>query len=92
MQRQYIVKLIGNVSDWLSYGSGTFIKVTDSAGCNCNTIISLIFVIFPDYFRSFLNSMIYCYLFVCPSIRLTPLVCCVDFYYSLDSIHYDYIF
>ena len=32
MQRQYIVKLIGNVSDWLSYVGGALIKVADSAG------------------------------------------------------------
>ena len=32
MQRQYIVKLIGNVSDWLSYAGGALIKVADSAG------------------------------------------------------------
>ena len=32
MQRQYIVKIIGNVSDWLSYAGGPLIKVADSAG------------------------------------------------------------
>ena len=32
MQRQYIVKMIGNVSDWLSYAGGALIKVADSAG------------------------------------------------------------
>ena len=32
MQRQYIVKIIGNVSDWLSYAGGALIKVPDSAG------------------------------------------------------------
>ena len=32
MQRQYIVKIIGNVSDWLSYAGGALIKVADSAG------------------------------------------------------------
>ena len=32
MQRQYIVKLIGNVSDWLSCAGGALIKVADSAG------------------------------------------------------------
>ena len=32
MQRQYIVKIIGNVSDWLSYEGGALIKVADSAG------------------------------------------------------------
>ena len=31
MQRQYIVKIIGNVSDWLSYAGGALIKVADSA-------------------------------------------------------------
>ena len=31
MKRQYIVKIIGNVSDWLSY-AGALIKVADSAG------------------------------------------------------------
>ena len=29
MQRQYIVKNIGNVSDWLSYSGGALIKVAD---------------------------------------------------------------
>ena len=29
MQRHYIVKMIGNVSDWLSYAGGALIKVTD---------------------------------------------------------------
>ena len=32
MQRHYIVKIIGNVSDWLSYAGGGLIKVADSAG------------------------------------------------------------
>ena len=32
MQRQYIVKMIGVVSDWLSYAGGALIKVADSAG------------------------------------------------------------
>ena len=32
MQRLYIVKFIGNVSDWLSYAGGALIKVADSAG------------------------------------------------------------
>ena len=32
MQRQYIVKIFGNVSDWLSYAGGALIKVADSAG------------------------------------------------------------
>ena len=32
MQLQYIVKLIGNVSEWLSYAGGALIKVADSAG------------------------------------------------------------
>ena len=32
MQRQYIVKINGNVSDWLSYVGGALIKVADSAG------------------------------------------------------------
>ena len=32
MQRQYIVNIIGNVSDWLSYADGALIKVADSAG------------------------------------------------------------
>ena len=32
MQRQYIVKIIWNVSDWLSYSGGALIKVLDSAG------------------------------------------------------------
>ena len=31
MQRQYIVKMIGNVLDWLSNADGALIKVTDSA-------------------------------------------------------------
>ena len=26
------MKMIGNVSDWLSYAGGAFIKVADSAG------------------------------------------------------------
>ena len=32
VQRQYIVKMNGNVSDWLSYAGGSLIKVVDSAG------------------------------------------------------------
>ena len=32
IQRQYIVKMIGNVSDWLSYAGGALIQVADSAG------------------------------------------------------------
>ena len=32
MQRQYKVKIIGNVSDWLSYTVGALLKVADSAG------------------------------------------------------------
>ena len=30
--RENIVKMIGNVSDWLSYAGGALIKVADSAG------------------------------------------------------------
>ena len=32
MQRQYIVKTFGNVSDWLFYAAGALIKVADPAG------------------------------------------------------------
>ena len=32
IQRHYIVKMIGNVSDWLSYAGGALILVADSAG------------------------------------------------------------
>ena len=32
MKRQYIVKMIGDVSDWLFYAGGALIKVADSAG------------------------------------------------------------
>ena len=32
MQRQYRVKMTGNVSDWLSYADGALIKMADSAG------------------------------------------------------------
>ena len=39
MQRQYIVKIFGNVSVWLSNAGGALIKVADSAGstvvCKC---------------------------------------------------------
>ena len=39
MQRQYtcIVKMKGNVSDWLSYAGGALIKVADSAGSTVGT-------------------------------------------------------
>ena len=30
--RQYILKMVGNVSDWLFYAGGALIKVADSAG------------------------------------------------------------
>ena len=36
MQRQYIVKMIRNVSDWVSYAVGALIKVADSAGSTVN--------------------------------------------------------
>ena len=39
MQRQYIVKMIGNVLDWLSYAGGALIKVADPAG---STVYSFI--------------------------------------------------
>ena len=32
MQRQYIVNLTGDASDWLSYAGGVLIKVADSTG------------------------------------------------------------
>ena len=32
MKRQYVVKINGNVSDWLSYADGALMKVADSAG------------------------------------------------------------
>ena len=32
MQRIYVLKMIGNVSDWLSNAGGALIKVTDFAG------------------------------------------------------------
>ena len=38
MERQYIAKVIGNVSDWLSYTDGAPIKVADSAGSTVSTI------------------------------------------------------
>ena len=38
MQRQYIVKVIGNVSDWLSYAGGALIKVVDSAGSTVQAV------------------------------------------------------
>ena len=41
MQRQYIVKTIGNVSDWLSYAGGALIKVADSAGSTVFTVTVL---------------------------------------------------
>ena len=40
------MKMIGNVSDWLSYAGGALIKVADSAGstvidsCQCETLHS----------------------------------------------------
>ena len=39
MQRHFILKIIGNVSDWLSYAGGALIKVTDSAGSTIAIII-----------------------------------------------------
>ena len=45
MQRQYIVKIIGNVSDWLSYAGGALIKVADSAGSTVDSIMSRSFCI-----------------------------------------------
>ena len=38
MQRQYIVKMTGDVIDWLSYASGTLIKVADSAGSTVRAV------------------------------------------------------
>ena len=32
MQRQYIVKMIGNVSNWLPNAGGALTKMADSAG------------------------------------------------------------
>ena len=32
MHRQYIVKMFGDVSDWLSYAGGALIKMADLAG------------------------------------------------------------
>ena len=40
MQRQYLVKIIGNVSDWLSYAGGALIKVADLAGSTVYTKIN----------------------------------------------------
>ena len=37
------MKMIGNVSDWLSYAGGALIKVADSAG---STVLSFEFVSF----------------------------------------------
>ena len=42
MQRQYIVKMIGNVSDWLSYAGGAHIKVADSAGSTLSSNTDII--------------------------------------------------
>ena len=39
MQRQYIVNLIENVSNWLSNADGALIKVADSAG---STVINIL--------------------------------------------------
>ena len=50
MQRQYIVKSIGNVSDWLSYAGGALIKVADSAGSTVFYFRALLYrVISPFY-------------------------------------------
>ena len=38
MQRHYIVKMIGNVSDWLSYAGGALTKVADSTGSTVPTM------------------------------------------------------
>ena len=32
MQRQYIVIMTGNVSDWLFFAGGALVKLADSAG------------------------------------------------------------
>ena len=32
------MKMIGNVSDWLSYAGGALIKVADSAGSTVSTV------------------------------------------------------
>ena len=37
MQGQYIVVMIGGVSDWLSYAGGILIKVADSEGSTVYT-------------------------------------------------------
>ena len=41
MQRQFIVKIIENVSDWLSYAGGALIKVAASAGSNAHVKVFL---------------------------------------------------
>ena len=45
MQRYNIVKMIGNVSDWLSYADGALIKVADSAGSTVEHILVKIYSI-----------------------------------------------
>ena len=48
MQRQYIVNMLGNVQDCLSYAGGALIKVADSAGSTvlCKEQILYIKIIF----------------------------------------------
>ena len=60
MQRQYIVKIIGNVSDWLFYAGGALIKVADSAGST----------VYPNITETVLQNL-YCCFFIpfgyCPT-------------------------
>ena len=48
MQRHYIVKKIGNVSDWLYYAGGALIKVADIAG---STVVSWVIPLGMYHFK-----------------------------------------
>ena len=49
------MKMIGNVSDWLSYAGGALIKVADSAG---STVFECPMRIFEYQFRHSLTSLV----------------------------------
>ena len=44
------MKMIGNVSDWLSYAGGALIKVADSAGSTVYATINLLGVLTRTFF------------------------------------------
>ena len=61
MQRHYIVKMIGNVSDWLSYAGEALMKVADSVDSTFDTLFRLFYMQNICFYIHVLRNRIFMY-------------------------------